>query len=236
MQTYSTGWVDSPYGSPDYDKYSGYSTPDFASSHQTNGSASFDFAFNGELARNTFSVSPCFMLSLGTGIFVFGTRRSNGGSFTVTLSDITPEGNVTLLLSPALGTNQASTTLYQSLLYSQTGLKVDTPHNIHVANTGQGEFDFDFILVETEVGSPDSTVHSIVIDDTNPAFTYSGGSWNQSVADPNSPSTMVTKYWNNGTEHRCSDIGAKAVLDFSGTGVVGCVVLSFVFGSLIFCS
>lgn len=51
MQIYSPGWVDSPFGAPDYANYSGYSAPDFASSHQTNGTASFDFAFNGESLR-----------------------------------------------------------------------------------------------------------------------------------------------------------------------------------------
>ena len=135
------------------------------------------------------------------------------------MADTTPEGEVTTLSSPALGTNKASETIYQSLLYSQTSLKADTPHKLTLSNTGAGEFDFDYIIVETEVGSSDSTVHSFTIDDTNPAFTFSGGSWNQSVADPNASSALVTKYWNNGTQHTTSDIGAKVALNFSGTGV-----------------
>lgn len=135
------------------------------------------------------------------------------------ISDTDPEGKVTNVVDSPSGTNQASGTFYQSLLFSQTDLKADTQHNIHLANGGQGEFDFDFIIVQTEVGSSGSSVSNFTIDDANPAFTFSVGSWNESTADPNAPN-IVNKYWNNGTEHVADGVGAKVTLDFAGTGVV----------------
>ncbi|KIP09458.1 hypothetical protein PHLGIDRAFT_126330 [Phlebiopsis gigantea 11061_1 CR5-6] len=194
---YSAGWVDSPNGSPDYHNYTGYAYPDFASSHQTNGTASFDFAFN------------------GTAIYVFGTQHSIGGPFNVVLTDTDISGASTNTIDSSSGTSEGAATTYQSLLYSHTGLTAGTPHNLHLTNGGKGQFDLDFLVVQSDVAAASGSILNGTIDDADPAFTFGGGAWKELKSDGN----IVTKYWNNGTERVSPEIGTTAKLDFTGNGV-----------------
>ena len=137
------------------------------------------------------------------------------------LTDTNVDGSTKNTVDSSSGTTQGSATVYQSLLNSHTGLSADTPHNLHLANGGQGEFDLDFVVVQSIVSTDASTtVTNTTVDDADPAFTFTGSGWNV-VKDSDVPAAAgFNPNYNNGSQQVTMSIGDKVQLEFSGTGVV----------------
>jgi hypothetical protein len=85
----------------------------------------------------------------GTGIWAFGAKRQNHGSYFATL-----DGTATLLSGYA-----AEPGIFQTVLFSQTGLDPNTEHTLTLANAYEMDpegqkfkffFDVDYYIVQTE--------------------------------------------------------------------------------------
>ena len=210
---YTGIWADSPPNVPDFSQYSGYAAPDFASFHVTNSSGStFTLSFNGRQPSLPCQVERLRTFGLGTAVYVFGTVGPTGGPFSTTLSSTNSPGNTTT------GNSQASATAHQALLYSGAQLDNSVNHVLTV-NVGSGEFILDYVVVESPVpGSFKGPMTNWTLDDTSPAFSYSGGTWQSEL--PQSTNNTLYPHILNGTSQSSDDVGAQARIDFNGTGVV----------------
>lgn len=160
-----------------------------------------------------FSASRQFVsktLYQGTGVWVIGGRRSISGSYSVQIDDQPVQ---------SFGANTGNITQFQATLGGGNGLPFGD-HTIVVKNLStdsrQQVLDIDSFIVETAAGNESGLTFSgpTVIDDANPAITYSASRWatTSRIAPPNTP-------WRNGTVHESNVNGAQVEFSFEGRGV-----------------
>ncbi|KAI0305731.1 hypothetical protein B0F90DRAFT_1700534 [Multifurca ochricompacta] len=103
-----------------------------------------------------------------TGIWFFGAKRPDYGTYTISIDGQSTPGNA-----------QFQTAAFQQLLGGQSGL-VDGPHAAVFTNTGlNSAIDLDSIVFETRIGSADATITDTTTDDISPSITYlpTSGDW-----------------------------------------------------------
>ncbi|KAJ9095682.1 hypothetical protein QFC21_005554 [Naganishia friedmannii] len=151
----------------------------------------------------------------GTGIWAFGAKRENHGSYYATL-----DGKATLL--SGFG---ASPGLFQTVLFSQTGLDPNTEHSLTLANAysldpdGQKYkfyLDVDYFIVQTEetagvvaAAGHELKIQTVTVDDRDGRFTYKGP-WDGNFQSDN--------YYSK-TGHVSYDTGDTVSFSFTGTSI-----------------
>ncbi|OJA07835.1 hypothetical protein AZE42_06353 [Rhizopogon vesiculosus] len=191
---YDSGWAAGNSG--DDNLADQYFRGTFQTSNATGGTATFSFN--------------------GTGFWIYGAKRTNHGTFTVTVdsqsfSNINGESNVNL---------------FQQVLFNQSGLTQGL-HTVSLMNTGSGNtnyVDIDMVeflhplttlmahclrsfkvVWETEI---DGELVTRTIDDTDAAFQYQEPAWNANPTNVN--------LFSNATGHSTSSYDATTTLSFTG--------------------
>lgn len=174
----SGAWTDTPAGDSLIQSYSG------SSLHTTSA--------QGATATINFN---------GTGIWLFGGKRHNYGTYTISVDgQTTTNGNAT-----------SGGPIFNQLLGAASGLH-NGAHTVVLTNTGSGTaVDLDSLVFQGQVG-PGGSVSNTTIDDSDSRFTYapSNSDW-QVNTQPN-----LNK---NNTLHFTQSQGASATLPFSGNAV-----------------
>ncbi|KAG6920264.1 hypothetical protein DXG01_005033 [Tephrocybe rancida] len=135
-----------------------------------------------------------------TGISISGGRRSNYGTFTISVDGQTiTTGNAN---SAQDSTNEVLGSV-SNLVYG--------PHTAILTNTGGAPIDIDFVNVATQPSSSSSTMTSVTIDDADPNIQYlpTASAWSL---------TQNQGYMNN-TLHFTNTAGASASISFTGDAV-----------------
>ncbi|KAF8070671.1 hypothetical protein FPV67DRAFT_1035931 [Lyophyllum atratum] len=136
----------------------------------------------------------------GTGISIFGGRRSNYGTFTISVDGQTI----------TTGDAKSAQDTANQLLGSASSL-IDGPHTAVLTNTGGVPIDIDWVNVQTQASSSTAKMTTKTYDDTDPSIQYlpSTSAWNQNQNEG----------FMNGTLHFTSTPGASASISFSGDAV-----------------
>ncbi|KAJ6587195.1 hypothetical protein DFH09DRAFT_1359620 [Mycena vulgaris] len=164
-----------------------------ASSNDTAG-----LAYTGNTLHSTTAPGATATINFnGTGISIYGGRRPSYGRYTMSVD------GTTVMDSTATGDGLE----VQQLLGSASGL-ANGPHTAVLTSTGVG-MDIDWVNLETQIGTAESTTTSVLYDDTHPALTYAG-SWNTVNNNPS---------YSNSTLHYTGAAGAAVSLAFSGNAV-----------------
>ncbi|KAG9220743.1 hypothetical protein CCMSSC00406_0003842 [Pleurotus cornucopiae] len=156
-------WTDTPANGSLASDYSD------ASFHTTSAQdASATIQFNGAFANSAVDPPGVNTLILGTGISIFGGKRSNYGTFKLTV-----DGNT---ITEASAASSSSST--KQLLASASGLE-DGPHTAVFTHAGGGAIDIDSAVLEARVGSGSLRLTQKDIDDSDSSITYAPAtSWN----------------------------------------------------------
>ncbi|GLB37654.1 hypothetical protein LshimejAT787_0407050 [Lyophyllum shimeji] len=136
----------------------------------------------------------------GTGISIFGGRRSNYGTFTISVD------GQTITTGDASSAQDSA----NQLLGSASGL-VDGPHTAVFTNTGGAPIDIDFATLQTQASSSSTKPVQVTYDDSDPSIQYSPSvsAWSQNH----------DQAFMNGTLHFTSTPGASASITFTGDAV-----------------
>ncbi|KAG6866748.1 hypothetical protein C0991_011407 [Blastosporella zonata] len=142
------------------------------------------------------------ILSQGTGISVFGGRRSGYGTFTISV-----DGQTATTGDANSAQNSTNQTLgsVSNLVYGF--------HTAVLTNTGGAPIDIDFVNVETQSSSSSLNIAlaSITIDDVDPSIQY--------LPSPSAWNLTESQNYMNGTLHFTSTVGASASISFNGDAV-----------------
>ncbi|KIN98081.1 hypothetical protein M404DRAFT_16672 [Pisolithus tinctorius Marx 270] len=149
----------------------------FTTNNVTNGAVSFSFN--------------------GTGVWIYGAKRSNHNTYTVQLDSAT--------YGPYDG--YYPTQEFLQVLFNQTGL-TQGMHNLTLTNTGtNGTYvDIDLIVWQSEVGSSNQELITETVQNTDPRFQFLDSAWT-------SPSDV--NFYSNGTGQCTGTNAANAVLTFT---------------------
>ncbi|KAF5380463.1 hypothetical protein D9615_004624 [Tricholomella constricta] len=136
----------------------------------------------------------------GTGISVFGGRRSNYGTFTISVDGQTI----------ASGSANSAQDSVNQLLGSASGL-VNGPHTAVLTNTGGAPIDIDWVNVQTQASSSTAKMTATTYDDSHPSIQYlpSSSAWGQNQNEG----------FMNGTLHFTNTPDASASISFIGDAV-----------------
>lgn len=134
----------------------------------------------------------------GTGVWVYGAKRSNHYTYNVQL-----DGNT---YGPYDG--YSPTQNFLQVLFNSTGL-TQGMHNLTLTNTATNSsyVDIDLIVWQSEVGSGDQQLITEMVQDTDSRFQYQSSAW-ASPADAN--------FYSDGTGHYTEAYAASATLTFTG--------------------
>ncbi|KAK0476653.1 hypothetical protein IW261DRAFT_1489438 [Armillaria novae-zelandiae] len=161
------------------------------------------YSDNSMMVTNVTGASATFRFN-GTSVNVYGAKRSNHGSYQVTLDGRT---------SPA-ETGFNDTGIYQTLLFSSITLE-QSFHELIVTNEGADDrpfLDIDFITWQISIGSVDESLVVNTVQDTDPSFIYSPPSaW--------SSSPEHSEFYFGSTGHSSVESGSVLTYSFSGEGV-----------------
>ncbi|KAJ9114709.1 hypothetical protein QFC22_005585 [Naganishia vaughanmartiniae] len=151
----------------------------------------------------------------GTGIWAFGAKRENHGSYYATL-----DGTPTLLSGYG-----ASPGIFQTVLFSQTGLDPNIEHSLTLVNAYRLDpeglkykfyLDVDYYIVQTEetadvanAAGQELKIQTATVDDRDALFTYKGR-WDGNFQSPD--------YYSK-TGHVSYDAGDTVSFEFIGTSV-----------------
>ncbi|KAI0051870.1 hypothetical protein FA95DRAFT_1554110 [Auriscalpium vulgare] len=136
----------------------------------------------------------------GTGIWLFGAKKPNYGTFTISVDGESVQGSA-----------QSTQAAFQQMLGGKSGLP-NGSHTVTLTNTGSGaSIDLDSVIFETQIGATGSSVSNITTDDSSPSFTYlpTPGAWTTN----NLPGCV------NDTLHFTQLGGAQVQFQFSGDAV-----------------
>ncbi|OAX44144.1 hypothetical protein K503DRAFT_730129 [Rhizopogon vinicolor AM-OR11-026] len=175
---YDSGWAAGNSG--DDNLADQYFRGTFQTSNATGGTATFSFN--------------------GTGFWIYGAKRTNHGTFTVTV-DNQSFSNIN---------GQSNVNLFQQVLFNQSGLAQGL-HTVSLMNTGSGGtnyVDIDIVVWETEI---DGELVTRTIDDTDAAFQYQEPAWNANPTNVN--------LFSNATGHSTSSYDAVTTLIFTAESV-----------------
>jgi len=135
----------------------------------------------------------------GTGIWLFGGKRSNYGAYSVSV-----DGNVV-----KNGTASSSSFEGNQLLGGAANLTMGQ-HTAVLSSTSSNPIDLDSVVFETQVSGANGTVNSSLIMDRDPKVQYSpANAWVQSN----------NTLFSNGTATYTATTGAQASLTFNGDAV-----------------
>jgi len=136
----------------------------------------------------------------GTGISILGGRRTNYGTFTMSVDGQTI----------ASGDGNSAHDSVNHLLGSASSL-VDGPHIAVLTNTGGAPIDIGSVNVRTQASSSTVKMTTTTYDDVDPSIQYlpSASAWNQNQ----------NQAFMNGTLHFTSTPGASASISFLGDAV-----------------
>ncbi|EGO00238.1 hypothetical protein SERLA73DRAFT_180711 [Serpula lacrymans var. lacrymans S7.3] len=160
----------------------GYYLGTFTTNNVTNGAATWSFN--------------------GTAFWIYGSKRSNHGTYTVTVDGATYPHN----------DGNSAVNLFQQTLFNISGL-TQGMHSLTITNTGTGSqyVDIDLIVWQSEVGGADDQLVTQTVQDTDPSFQYQAPAWNT-----NPPSV---NFFNNGTGHSTSTYNASVTYTFTGDAI-----------------
>ncbi|KAH9978592.1 hypothetical protein BGW80DRAFT_1529972 [Lactifluus volemus] len=133
-----------------------------------------------------------------TGIWFFGAKRPEYGTFNISIDGLSVSGNA-----------QSQHASFQQLLGGRSGL-IDGPHTAVITNTGSA-IDLDSIVFDTQVGSPNATITNTTTDDTSPDIHYFPTPKDWALGN------LEGSY--NGTHHHTQTGGAQAQFTFNGNAV-----------------
>ncbi|KZS92687.1 hypothetical protein SISNIDRAFT_486205 [Sistotremastrum niveocremeum HHB9708] len=180
---YSAGWVDSNHDDPLWANYNGGT---FHATQTPGASAEITF--------------------FGTACWVFGAKRSNHGSYTVTLNDS----------DQFTGSGFSDNNVFQTLLYNNTALPLGT-HVLTIANGNDPNkfVDIDWITFTSGDGNSSSAGVTTTLDDATSNFTYlpSVDAW------PSQANNNLAPQYFNSTLHATNEQNVQAVISFEGNAV-----------------
>ncbi|WWC64623.1 uncharacterized protein I303_107234 [Kwoniella dejecticola CBS 10117] len=141
----------------------------------------------------------------GTGITVYGAKRSDHGMYKVRMDDV----------DIATSDGYSSNPLFQQAFYTAEDLSADREHTIIFTNTPsegtdsvmRNTIDIDYAVIKT---ATTGTIHTSTFDDTSSTFSYTGSNWVRGTASDDYYATtrMVSR-----------DAGDVMQFAFSGTSV-----------------
>ncbi|KAJ7593979.1 hypothetical protein C8J56DRAFT_925689 [Mycena floridula] len=134
----------------------------------------------------------------GTGISIYGSHRPEYGSYSISVDGQVMEGSST-----------SDQNAFKQLLGQATDLP-NGPHTAILTNTGSTPIDIDFFTMTSQVGSPGSQVTNTMVDDSDPAMTYS---------PPAAWQTNSGNEFMNGTLHFSSASDSSVSMPFQGDAV-----------------
>ncbi|KAK0455441.1 uncharacterized protein EV420DRAFT_1272379 [Desarmillaria tabescens] len=159
------------------------------------------YSDNSMMVTNVTGASATFWFN-GTGVSIYGAKRSNHGSYQVTLDGTS---------FPA-ESGYDSTGIFQTLLFSSITLDQGS-HELILTNQGVEEYlDIDFITWQTSIGGLNESLTVNTVQDTDPSFTYT-----PSLAWSSNPEH--SDFYFGSTGHSSVKYGSFMTYNFSGEGV-----------------
>ncbi|KAG2079074.1 hypothetical protein BDR04DRAFT_997386 [Suillus decipiens] len=157
-----------------------------------------DQYFRGTFQTSNVTGSVATFSFNGTAFWIYGAKRTNHGTYTVTVDGANFAGN----------TGQSNVNLFQQVLFNQSGLTQGL-HNVSIENTATGSLyvDIDMVTWQTEFNGTQLATETV--DDADPRFQYQEPAWNTNPTDVN--------LFNNGTGHSTSVSDASVTLTFTVT-------------------
>lgn len=161
------------------------------------------YSDNSMMLTNVTGASATFRFN-GTAVNVYGAKRSNHGSYQVTLDGTTFPTE----------TGRNDTGIYQALLFSSITLEQGF-HELVLTNKGADDhlfLDIDFITWQTNIGNVNESLVVNTVQDTDPSFIYSPlSAW--------SSSPEHSDFYFGSTGHSSVESGSVLTYSFSGEGV-----------------
>ncbi|KAG1866695.1 hypothetical protein F4604DRAFT_1682768 [Suillus subluteus] len=155
-----------------------------------------DQYFRGTFQTSNVTGSVATFSFNGTAFWIYGAKRSNHGTYTVTVDGANYAGN----------DGQSNNALFQQVLFNQSDLTQGL-HTVSLTNTATGNLyvDIDMVTWQTEFSGTQLVTESV--DDADPRFQYQEPAWNTSPTNVN--------LFNNGTGHSTSVSDASVTLTFT---------------------
>ncbi|KAG1771828.1 hypothetical protein EDD22DRAFT_862750, partial [Suillus occidentalis] len=159
-----------------------------------------DQYFRGTFQTSNITGSVATFSFNGTAFWIYGAKRTNHGTFTVTVDGASFAGN----------TGLSNVNLFQQVLFNQSGL-TQKLHTVSLTNTATGSLyvDIDMVVWQTEFNETQLVTETV--DDADPRFQYQELAWNTNPTNLN--------LFNNGTGHSTSVSDASVTLIFSADSV-----------------
>lgn len=159
-----------------------------------------DQYFRGTFQTSNVTGSVATFSFNGTAFWIYGAKRTNHGTYTVTVDGANFAGNA----------GQSNVNLFQQVLFNQSGLTQGL-HNVSIENTATGSLyvDIDMVTWQTEFNGTQLATETV--DDADPRFQYQEPAWNTNPTDVN--------LFNNGTGHSTSVSDASVTLTFTAESV-----------------
>ncbi|KAG1742918.1 hypothetical protein EDB19DRAFT_1907403 [Suillus lakei] len=158
-----------------------------------------DQYFRGTFQTSNVTGSVATFSFNGTAFWIYGAKRTNHGTYTVTVDNANFAGN----------TGQSNTNLFQQVLFNQSGLTQGL-HTVSITNTATTSanpyVDIDMVAWQTEFNGTQLVTETV--DDADPRFQYQEPAWS---TNPNN-----VNLFNNGTGHSTSVSDASVTFTFTG--------------------
>ncbi|KAG1861612.1 hypothetical protein DFJ58DRAFT_872394 [Suillus subalutaceus] len=158
-----------------------------------------DQYFRGTFQTSNVTGSVATFSFNGTAFWIYGAKRSNHGTYTVTVDGANYAAN----------NGESNNALFQQVLFNQSGLTQGL-HTVSLTNTATGTatpyVDIDMVTWQTEFSGTQLVTESV--DDADPRFQYQEPAWNTNPTNVN--------LFNNGTGHSTSVNEASVTLTFTG--------------------
>ncbi|KAG2361344.1 hypothetical protein BDR07DRAFT_1409936 [Suillus spraguei] len=162
-----------------------------------------DQYFRGTFQTSNVTGSVATFSFNGTAFWIYGAKRGNHGTYTVTVDGANFAGN----------TGQSNTNLFQQVLFNQSrltqGLHTVSLTNTGVTGSGNPYVDIDMVTWQTEFSGTQLATETV--DDADPRFQYQEPAWNTNPTNVN--------LFNNGTGHSTSVSDASVTLTFTAESV-----------------
>ncbi|KAH7913448.1 hypothetical protein BJ138DRAFT_1146014 [Hygrophoropsis aurantiaca] len=138
----------------------------------------------------------------GTAFWIYGSRRVNHGTYSVTVDGETYPNN----------NGQSNTFFFQQALFNMSGM-TQGMHSVKIENTGTNSqfLDIDLVVWQSEVGNPGDQLVTQTVQDTDPDFQFQAPAWNTNPPQVN--------FFNNGTGHSTTAYNATVTYSFTGDSV-----------------
>lgn len=159
-----------------------------------------DQYFRGTFQTSNVTGSVATFSFNGTAFWIYGAKRTNHGTYTVTVDGASFAGN----------TGLSNTNLFQQVLFNQSGL-TQKLHTVSLTNTATQSLYVDIDMVAWQTEFNETQLVTETVDDADPRFQYQQLAWNTNPANVN--------LFNNGTGHSTSVSDASVTFIFSADSV-----------------